>query len=164
MVSNLALLACVARNALPFGKRKLPAKPSLPRTTSPIWPSLATRSSRITSMTVPPSIEHGHSSGPKTGRPAPSCDATANVESSLGEPQDGHRQNRPAEHDRRGIDRREHERATTDPARDRMQDGKAEHCKDHEQAGRERAGENAHEVGQERAGDGGGQKSGGRCR
>src|SRR6516162_6740334 len=164
MPSNLARLSAVARKALPRLSRKLRANPSLTRTTSPIWPSLATRSSRITSMTVSPSIEHRHSSGPQTRRPAPSCNATANVESSLGEPQDGHRQNRPAEHDRRGINRREHERATTDSARDRMQDGQAEHCKDHEQACRKRAGENAREVGQERAGDGGGQKSGGRCR
>src|SRR5262244_1922986 len=50
MPSNFALLSLVARSALTFGNRKLRAKPSLTRTTSPIWPSLATRSSRITSM------------------------------------------------------------------------------------------------------------------
>src|SRR6188768_562532 len=50
MPSNLARLSAVARSALPRGSRKLRAKPSLTRTTSPIWPSLATRSSKITSM------------------------------------------------------------------------------------------------------------------
>src|SRR5690606_11289820 len=39
-----------ARSALPCGSRKLRAKPSRTFTTSPIWPSLATRSSRITCM------------------------------------------------------------------------------------------------------------------
>src|SRR5215471_16352203 len=161
MPSYLARLSLVARSALPCGSRKLRAKPSLTRTTSPIWPSLATRSSRITSMTVSPSVEHRDSSGPQTRRPAPSRNATANVESGFGEPQDGHRQDRPAEHDRGGIDRREHEGASAHPARDRVQDGKAEHCKGHEQACRKRAGQNAQEVGQEGAGDGGGEKDGG---
>src|SRR5580658_10048638 len=50
IVSKRVRFSAVARNALPRGKRKLRAKPSLTRTTSPIWPSLATRSSRITSM------------------------------------------------------------------------------------------------------------------
>ena len=42
----------VARNALPRFNRKLRANPSLTRTTSPIWPSLATRSSKMTSIFV----------------------------------------------------------------------------------------------------------------
>src|SRR5580704_600374 len=46
-------LSLVARNALPWGSRKLRAKPSLTRTSSPIWPSLATRSSRMTCMGPP---------------------------------------------------------------------------------------------------------------
>src|SRR5215831_6017259 len=163
MPSKRARFSLVARSALPLGKRKLRAKPSLTRTTSPIWPSLATRSSRITSMIVSPSVEHRESSGPQTWRPAPSCNATANVESGFGEPQDGHRQDRPAEHGCGGVDRCEHKGASAHPARDRVQDGKAEQCKGHEQACRKRAGQNAEEVGQERAGDGGRQKSGGRC-
>src|SRR5215212_11581835 len=44
--------ALVARSAFFLGKRKLRAKPSLTRTSSPIWPSFSTRSSRITCMTV----------------------------------------------------------------------------------------------------------------
>src|SRR6185369_15391693 len=43
-------LALVARSAFFLGKRKLRAKPSLTRTSSPIWPSFSTRSSRITCM------------------------------------------------------------------------------------------------------------------
>src|SRR3954466_2744438 len=45
-------LALVARSAFFLGKRKLRAKPSLTRTSSPIWPSFSTRSSRITCMAV----------------------------------------------------------------------------------------------------------------
>src|ERR1700722_216101 len=48
--SNFFLLPSVARKALPRGSKKLRAKPSLTRTVSPIWPSLATRSNKITSM------------------------------------------------------------------------------------------------------------------
>src|ERR1700751_3464668 len=54
MVSKRERFSLVARNALPCGSRKLRAKPSLTRTTSPIWPSLATRSSKITSMSTSP--------------------------------------------------------------------------------------------------------------
>src|SRR6185369_368202 len=52
MPSNLARLSAVARSALPRLSRKLRANPSLTRTTSPIWPSLATRSSKMTSIFV----------------------------------------------------------------------------------------------------------------
>src|SRR5246127_5081121 len=45
-------LALVARRAFFLGRRKLRAKPSLTRTSSPIWPSFSTRSSRITCMAV----------------------------------------------------------------------------------------------------------------
>src|ERR1700759_5213930 len=45
-------LALVARSAFFLGSRKLRAKPSLTRTSSPIWPSFSTRSSRITCMVV----------------------------------------------------------------------------------------------------------------
>src|SRR3954468_8619359 len=44
--------ALVARRAFFLGRRKLRAKPSLTRTSSPIWPSFSTRSSRITCMAV----------------------------------------------------------------------------------------------------------------
>src|SRR5262245_17092875 len=54
MASNLTRLSLVARSALPCGRRKLRAKPSFTRTTSPIWPSLATRSSRMTSIFASP--------------------------------------------------------------------------------------------------------------
>src|SRR5215475_2085569 len=46
-------LALVARSAFFLGRRKLRAKPSLTRTSSPIWPSFSTRSSRITCMVLP---------------------------------------------------------------------------------------------------------------
>src|SRR5258708_22794106 len=54
MMSKRQRLSSVARSALPRGNRKLRAKPSLTRTTSPIWPSLATRSSKITSISTSP--------------------------------------------------------------------------------------------------------------
>src|ERR1700743_1975208 len=44
--------ALVARSAFFLGRRKLRAKPSLTRTSSPIWPSFSTRSSRITCMSL----------------------------------------------------------------------------------------------------------------
>ena len=49
---EVAITVIVARSALPWGRRKLRPKPSLTRTTSPIWPSLPMRSSRMTSMVV----------------------------------------------------------------------------------------------------------------
>src|SRR3546814_858937 len=55
--SNLFLFASLARSALPRGKRKLRAKPSFTVTTSPMWPSFSTRSSRMICM-VPPSLFH----------------------------------------------------------------------------------------------------------
>src|ERR1051326_1189830 len=55
MLSNRVRFSSVARNALPRGNRTLRAKPSLTRTTSPIWPRRATRSSRITSISASPS-------------------------------------------------------------------------------------------------------------
>ena len=48
--SNFFLLASLARSALPFGSRKLRAKPSLTLTVSPIWPRREMRSRRMTSM------------------------------------------------------------------------------------------------------------------
>src|SRR3954467_4986763 len=52
MPSNLARLSAVARSALPRLSRKLRPYPSRTLTTSPIWPSLATRSSKMTSIFV----------------------------------------------------------------------------------------------------------------
>ena len=49
---EVGVTVTVARSALPRFKRKLRANPSLTRTTSPIWPSLATRSSKMTSIFV----------------------------------------------------------------------------------------------------------------
>src|SRR5215475_9400964 len=42
------MLSLVARSAFFWGSRKLRAKPGFTFTTSPIWPSLGTRSSRMT--------------------------------------------------------------------------------------------------------------------
>src|SRR3569833_127923 len=44
--------ALVARSAFFLGSRKLRAKPSRTFTSSPIWPSISTRSSRITCMVL----------------------------------------------------------------------------------------------------------------
>src|SRR3984957_18379662 len=67
MPSKRLRFSSVARSALPRGKRKLRAKPSLTRTTSPIWPSLATRSSKITSISTsplrPPPLNRGRDVG-----------------------------------------------------------------------------------------------------
>src|ERR1700743_79682 len=46
-------LSLVARRAFFLGRRKLRAKPSLTRTSSPIWPSFSTRSSRMTCIGSP---------------------------------------------------------------------------------------------------------------
>src|SRR5262245_47368139 len=112
MPSKRARFSLVARNALPLGKRKLRAKPSLTRTTSPIWPSLAQRSSRITSMVVSPFVDHCVSSSSQTRRPTPARDAAADVEGGFGKTQDRDRQNRPAEHDGDAVDTGQHDRAS----------------------------------------------------
>src|SRR5664279_1539288 len=52
-VRKYSRFALVARRAFFLGKRKLRAKPSLTRTSSPIWPSFSTLSSRITCMALP---------------------------------------------------------------------------------------------------------------
>src|SRR4029079_4515118 len=51
-------LVLVARNAFFCGSRKLRAKPSFTFTSSPIWPSFSTRSSRITCMARSGSVQH----------------------------------------------------------------------------------------------------------
>src|ERR1700722_8741745 len=52
-VRKYSRFALVARRAFFLGNRKLRAKPSLTRTSSPIWPSFSTRSSRMTCMAAP---------------------------------------------------------------------------------------------------------------
>src|ERR1700749_4801132 len=49
------MLSLVARSAFFCGSRKLRAKPGFTFTTSPIWPSLGTRSSRMTFIGMIPS-------------------------------------------------------------------------------------------------------------
>src|SRR6185437_12155548 len=56
-------LALVARSAFFLGRRKLRAKPSLTRTSSPIWPSFSTRSSRITCMSLHHIRQQRHETG-----------------------------------------------------------------------------------------------------
>src|SRR5262245_12995379 len=153
MVSKRTRFSLVARNALPLGKRKLRAKPSLTRTTSPIWPSLPTRSSRITSIVVSPSVDRWIFLGPQAGRSALACNAAANVQDDFGETEQRHRQHRPAEHDREAIDACQYDCAAAHPTCDRMQDGEAEHGERHEQAGCKCAEQHAGEIGQKGAGD-----------
>ena len=84
----------------PCGSRKLRAKPSLTRTTSPIWPSLATRSSKITSMVVLHVVRWFEGVGLAAGgraaatRPRRSKAVSARPSSDI-------KQHRPAEHDER---------------------------------------------------------------
>src|SRR3977135_2692000 len=116
MPSYLALFSLVARNALPFGSRKLRAKPSLTRTMSPIWPRRPTRSSRMTSMGGLLWVE--------------GCEVWADFPfrraRGAGRPEERHEQERPAENGDRRIDADQHDRAALQPARDSMQHRKAE--------------------------------------
>src|SRR4030081_3754582 len=107
MPSNLERLSAVARSALPRFNRKLRANPSLTRTTSPIWPSLATRSSRITSIVVSPFVGLDHSSGWQGRRSALARHAAAKVEDGVRQAEDGHGEDRPAEHDGGRVGARE---------------------------------------------------------
>src|SRR5437764_7307628 len=99
MPSNLARLSAVARSALPRLSRKLRANPSLTRTTSPIWPSLATRSSRMTSIFVLLWCDQclvewmGETSGDRQRRRLLAAQiALAKSEHGIGEPECDHRQ------------------------------------------------------------------------
>src|ERR1044071_1600748 len=111
--SKRVLLSAVARSALPRGSRKLRAKPSFTRTTSPIWPSLPMRSSRITSIVVTPLSCPLSSLNSRLAcaRAALCRDAPANIEAVVGEAENGERQNRPAEHHYRRVDAAENEDA-----------------------------------------------------
>jgi DNA polymerase III gamma/tau subunit len=60
-------------------------------------------------------------------------------------------QHRPADHECGGIGAGEHDGATAQPARDRVQDCKAEDCEGHEQARCQRARQGADEIRQEGA-------------
>src|SRR4051794_1655234 len=55
-LSKSSSVRFVARSALPWGIRKLRAKPGLTFTTSPIWPSFGTRSRRMTCMAAMASL------------------------------------------------------------------------------------------------------------
>src|SRR5262249_52482024 len=106
--SKRVRFSLVARSALPFGSRKLRAKPARTRTTSPIWPSLATRSSKITSIGSSPCV-FGKMSGGTGRRALPSRDAAADVEGGIGEADDGDREGRPAEQEDAQIHAAKHE-------------------------------------------------------
>src|SRR3954468_3646386 len=105
MVSKRDRFSSVARSALPLGKRKLRAKPSFTRTTSPIWPSLATRSSRITSIVVLRSdwLSAGVSTVQRR-RLVPGREPAAQTERRIGEAEQRHQQHRPAEYEDRAVD------------------------------------------------------------
>src|SRR5882757_11338011 len=135
MPSNLARLSEVARSALPRFNRKLRANPSLTRTTSPIWPSLATRSSKMTSMLVllrcfamfcdvlADDLDESETvnSGNGKGRRLAPLVAPANVEQGIGKPERHQRQDRPAEHHDDGVGGAEPERAALHRRRQHVQ-------------------------------------------
>src|ERR1700759_4986952 len=104
MPSNFARLSEVSHHSLPRFSRKLRANPSLTRTTSPIWPSLATRSSKITSMSFLLSclnvwfgVKGGISGDRQWWRPAAQV-ARAKSERGIGKSQRDQRQHRPHQH------------------------------------------------------------------
>src|SRR5882757_6546120 len=102
MPSNLARLSEVARSALPRFNRKLRANPSLTRTTSPIWPSLATRSSKMTSIfgllyvTRIVGVSEAQNSGRGDRRRPPAQIALTNSENGVGKAEQNHRDHKPA--------------------------------------------------------------------
>src|SRR5882724_1278966 len=150
MPSNLVRLSAVARSALPRFNRKLRANPSLTRTTSPIWPSLATRSSKMTSMLVllrcfamfcdvlrcfamfcdvlADDLDESETvnSGNGKGRRLAPLVAPANVEQGIGKPERHQRQDRPAEHHDDGVGGAEPERAALHRRRQHMQHREAD--------------------------------------
>src|SRR5437660_2881062 len=152
MPSNLARLSAVARSALPRLSRKLRAKPSLTRTTSPIWPSLATRSSRITSIFKSPSVGSQGilGSGSYARRAALAGGAGANVEGCVSQAQERHAEDGPADEHHRGIGAGEREAAMDHATGDGMQHRKAGDRERHQQACRQHAGNDAGQIGQER--------------
>src|SRR5215467_2144306 len=123
MISNLARLSFVARSALPCGRRKLRAKPSFTRTTSPIWPSLATRSSRMTSIlvllwgvglrwSIGRYVSGCFASGASRGRGAAPGRAHAQAEQRLSDADQRHDHDRPDQEDDAPVGARQHDGAT----------------------------------------------------
>src|SRR6185503_1031645 len=102
--SKRALFSAVARSALPRGSRKLRAKPSFTRTVSPIWPSRPTRSNRITSIVVTPSCVLSSFETSNLRDAAARGEPCAQAEKHVGEAEQDQHQQRPAEHDDRGVD------------------------------------------------------------
>src|SRR6476646_5432548 len=162
MPSNLDLLASVARSALPWGSRKLRAKPSLTRTTSPIWPSLATRSSKITSMVLSPWSEVLAFRG--TGLCAARRNARPQRGEGLEQAERRHEDERPAEQHDREIETGEHDAARGHADGDRVHDRKAEQRIDEDEARREDAADQPEQVGQEHHRDRDREHGRGECR
>src|SRR5262245_15803730 len=124
MVSNRARFSWVARSALPLGRRKLRAYPSLTRTVSPIWPSLATRSNRITSIDLSIVSDRLKTFASRVcGRrqTAPPRDAAADVERGVGKPDQRRDEQRPLERRDRRIDPGQHEAAAAHSLGGRME-------------------------------------------
>src|SRR6202046_2294089 len=117
--SNFFLLASVARNALPRGRRKLRAEPSFTRTVSPMCPSLPTRSSKITSMELSPSLS-------SRGRGGDEGCARAQLEESIDDAEA--RKNGKGvfgSQNAAGVERDQHERPHLETARQRVRDCEA---------------------------------------
>ena len=144
-------LSLVARSALPCGSRKLRAKPSFTRTTSPIWPSLPTRSSRMTSMLVSPLLFR--ISGGWSGRRRLRGDTRAQRHHGFEQAEERQQHDRPAEQADGEVETGEHEAAAVDTERDGMQHRQAEQRESEQQARSEYAARKTDEIGQERAGN-----------
>src|ERR1700735_1169186 len=117
--SNFFLLASVARNALPRGRRKLRAEPSFTRTVSPMCPSLPTRSSKITSMELSPSLS-------SRGRGGDEGCARAQLEESIDDAEA--RKNGKGvfgSQNAAGVERDQHEGPHLETARQRVRDREA---------------------------------------
>src|SRR5215475_3484 len=153
MPSYLARFSVVARSALPRLRRKLRAKPSRTLTTSPIWPSLATRSSRMTSISVllqmfaieglVKMLCRGQRRRPRAGK------ALAESEQGIGEAEHDHGQHRPEEHHHDRVGAAEPDRAAAQGQRQRMQHRKAGKRIAHQK----RTGGNLRHHGQQAAGE-----------
>src|SRR4051794_8875550 len=137
MPSNLARLSVVARSALPRFSRKLRANPSLTRTTSPIWPSLATRSSRMTSMfrlLMLCRVDLRGKVRTRGGRRPALQIALAESEHGVSKTEAYHRQDGPADHQHHGVGAAEPYRAAFHRQRQRMKHGEADQGVGHHQS------------------------------
>src|SRR3974377_1958934 len=136
MDSKRDLFSAVARRALPRGNRKLRANPSFTRTTSPIWPSLPMRSSRITSIVVTPQLNpnlHWWLSSGQAGRSPLARHTRTQIDRRFDEAEHTNREHRPAEHEHRGVNATQHQQASVHAPRDNVQDRYAEHTVGHQQ-------------------------------